>query len=244
MKTKINFIIGSIVVILIFSWSSFAQESKISVGLDYGSSIIQPSTSVILYTSGFRQQIINWAGVPNRFRGIVGFSLHSHILLRGSVGYGSTRDKDKFQSTNSAKIELEHQLSGIPAELAIIFHAPIGNREKFNILFGLGAGFYSYKLKTKYVNEGFLSSDPETKVPDVKFSGLAQTFIFGFSIRPLERLGITVEFAKLGLSAIKEKQDLLDSEIPLQKIGESEKNYNAAPGLKDLTMTLGVNFHR
>jgi len=233
--------------ILIFWGSAVGQESKIFVGLDYGSSVIQPSASVVIYTSGLRRQTIDGTGVPKQVRGMVGFSFHSSILLRVAAGYASTQYKDRIQFSNTL-LELEHELPGYSAEVAIIFHAPIDDQEKFNLLFGLGGGFYSYTLKSKYGSESLLPSGTITRIPDDKFSGFAQTFIFGFSIRFTERLGITFELAKLklGLSMIKEKQDILSIEsqgIEPQKIGESEKNYNAAPGLEDLAMTLGVNFH-
>jgi hypothetical protein len=222
----------------------FSQSSKISLGLDYGSGVIQPMNVRPIITTGFAD-ILAIQTVPKHIRGRLEFMLNPMILLRFSGGYGSTTDEQKFEAASDGfanKFETEVKTTGIPIEGTIFLQTPVEKEEVFKVRLGLVLGYYSYKTRlTGFIEslEGGTGVRRDIDEPDIKISGFAQSFMVGGSIQLSRKISVFFEFSKLGFSFLKLKQDFLNEDN--QKIGEREEDYNAAPGLDDLGMTIGVS---
>jgi hypothetical protein len=74
---------GLLGVIIFFSISTFAQTSKLSIGMDYGSGIIQPSAVLSYNVSVGVYSFINWTAVPKQIRGLVSVSLNPYHNQNG-----------------------------------------------------------------------------------------------------------------------------------------------------------------
>jgi len=222
----------------------FSQNSKLALGLDYGSGVIQPANLYPIYTSGLLTAFESQA-VPKQLRGRLELTLNPLLLVRLSAGYGSTTEKQKSNSTSSIgaiinELEIKGKTTGIPVESMIFLQTPIDKKEVFSVRLGLALGYYSYKTKiTGFIDDAVTGERYDIDVPDIKISGFAQSFMIGASIQLSRKVSTFFEFSKLGFSFLKLKQDLLNEND--EKVGEREEDYNAAPGLDDLGMAIGVS---
>lgn len=230
--------------ILLLMVPCFSQNSKIWLGLDYGSGVIQPIDIFPIIIPGIAD-ILEIQTVPKHIRGRLEFMPNPMILLRFSGGYGSTTDEQKFETAfngTTYKFVKEVKTTGIPIEGTIFLQTPIENKEVFKVRLGLVLGYYSYKTKFTGFIERFAGGTGERSdidEPDIKISGFAQSFMVGGSIQLSRKMSVFFEFSKLGFSFLKLKQDFLNEDN--QKVGGREKDYNAAPGLDDLGMSIGVS---
>lgn len=221
----------------------FSQNSKLALGLDYGSGVIQPSNTYPFFAPGILTTLESQT-VPKHLRGRLEFTLNPVILLKLSAGYGSTTEMQKwgylYAFTNTIQIDVETKTTGIPVEGAILFQTPIDKKEILNVRMGLVLGYYSYKTKiTGFVDDGVTGERRDIDEPDITISGFAQSFMFGAGIQLSRKVSAFFEFSKLGFSFLKLKQNFLDENN--QKTGEREEDYNAAQGLDDLGMAIGVS---
>jgi hypothetical protein len=241
---------------LALSMPALAQNSKIAVGLDYGTSLIQQGTLLLfdqdagVITIASSQELI-----PKNLRGRVEIGLGSVFLLRLSMGYGYTRDKLEYTeaTTNASRYRLEAKFTaaGFPAETALLLQWPLDNGRNFTAHFGLGGGFYSYKFKIAGFEEqtaAVPNARDEFDKMEMKISGLAQFFVAGFDLRLNSRFKATLEISKLGLSLLKEKQETAGTTTPdfgnaITYKQTSEKDYAAAGGINDLAFSLGLSLN-
>ena len=236
MRSK-NFVFGVVGLVLIFSIQSFAQSSNLSLGVDYGSGIVQAGDFGVYF-------------VPKHIRGNLEIAVGTHTLLRGSVGYGMTKHETKSDVSyqgNRFTEEFKIDVKGLPIEGAFIFHVPIDNQNRFEVRFGLAGGYYSYTIKQEGFREEVFNNQvfrDELDEPDIKISGIAQSFLAGLSIGISPKIRAILEVSKMGFSMIKVKQDIeIEDNGTKINVGESEENFNAATGLNDLGVTVGIYFN-
>ena len=252
MKTK-SFAVSGVGLWLVLSTPSFSQTSKLALGVDFGTSVIQIEPVFLPdFSSGPGESINSDFVIPKNIRGRIELGLGRDFILRFAAGYGFMQDVAKLTrssqangSNGSPRIyrEAKFSVAGVPAEATMFWRVPLDDQGLLAIQFGLGGGFYSYKIKSKQFLEITGSSNPgdngrlEFQAPEMKLSGPAQFFVAGFAIRLSSRASATFEISKLGFSMLKlRRQD--DAEGFVEK-----QDYNSGAGLSDVALALGINLN-
>ena len=250
MKTKSS-VVSAFGLLLVLSAPSFSQTGKVAVGVDFGTSIIQIEP-IFLVDDNFLQYDVSDFMIPQNIRGRVELGLSRELSLRLAAGYGFMKDESKFTRTfqfnnpaGSGRLyrEVKFSVTGVPVEATLLWQVPLDDRQMLTIQFGLGGGFYSYKLKAERLVEATNSSDPsgntrsEFHAPEVKLSGPAQFFMAGLGVRISSRARATFEISKLGFSMLKQQRDG-DSDGFIEK-----QDYNSGAGLSDVALSLGINMN-
>lgn len=262
MKTKL-FLMLFLSLIFISSKPLLCQTNKLSIGIDYGSGIIQGG-SIFLYDYDGNVFDISNPIIPKNIRCRIEILLSRYFIARFSVGYGMTKqgmdysmNRPSDYSTGPSKYESEakYSASGFPIEGTIIFSVPVDKKEICSFYFGLGIGYYNYTFKAEgfYEQSGSDFSSYNYRenyvTPDVKLSGFGQFFMTGMNIQFISRLGAFIEVSKLGLSLLKEKSDIFfitveDHEIThTEIIGEQKIDYKAKNGFKDVGLSIGIRLN-
>lgn len=222
----------------------YAQNDSPAIGVDFGSGIVQATP---FQTISLSEGESTGALVPKNVRGRFELPMNENVVLRFAGGYGSTTEKYEAEAADggaSFTEELEIKVSGFPIDGAILFQAPIGANGAVNIRGGIGIGFYSYNVTAEYSSQQTAGGQTFTEtfeLPDTKISGLAQSFILGFTINISSSISGVLELSKMGFSMIKVTQDIENDEG--NAIGEWKVDHNAANGLDDLGVLMGINFH-
>jgi hypothetical protein len=237
---------------------AFAQTGKFTIGLDYGAAMIQRAQPFFFSPFSSSPLLPSDAVIPKNVRGHVDFNVSSSFALRLSVGYGMARHKSSFtgksEPAGSAQLHSEATVtaSGVPLEGVMLFQLPLNDTQRFAVHFGVGGGFYSYKLKTEGFDEITGSSVPSENrrinfsIPEVKLSGPAQFFLLGFDLRLNAKLRATFELSKLGFSGLKAKQEATNElNFPggpnLVITEKQQDNYNAGSGFNDIGLSFGMS---
>ena len=236
-----------ITIVLLFSIGLFSQEKRTTIGFDYGASFIQQN----FYDENGE---VFLALAPKNIRGVVTVPISQVTYLRLSAGFGMTSIKNEREASDdgfSSRFESEIKVSGLPLEGGLMFQVPVNNAGNILLRLGVMGGFYNYTIKQEGFSEftsGNNTNREDFEDTDIKLSGIAQSFLFGLSVCLSESIQANLEFSKLGLSLLKIKEDVEVTEFNDQgvetgkrKIGESKQDFNAASGLNDLGISLGIS---
>lgn len=228
MKTRNTLLFGWMLLLLLRS-PSHAQTSKLAVGIDFGTCLIQRGSLEFLENGG-TTLISSGLLIPKNIRGNLEFNLSSNIRLRFSGGYGYTKEKlstnaQLFGDYGSAIIypsqinrDVKFSAAGFPLECSAIFRLPFDDAGKFAVYFGVGGGYYFYK----YNGTGFQeqntrpdslehSNSPvyvrgDLQSSELKIAGFAQFFLLGLDFRLTSRIKVNIEIGKIGLSGLSMKK--------------------------------------
>lgn len=233
--------------ILAISFQALADGNRPLLGIDYGSAIIQLDPLSLLIISGDGDGPSVNSIVPKNIRARFEYPFSKYVYLRITAGYGTTSSKyernTQFDSFSS-KSEFKISTSGFPAEAGIHFQAWKCKDGIILIRGGIVFGIYNYTSKVEGFDEATGGERNEIQEPDVKISGMAQSFVVGCGIAINENVTVLFELAKMGWSMIKIKQDIELENIDgsRQTIGEWKQDWNALTGLNDLSVVMGISF--
>lgn len=241
-----KFILFCFIFILAMSFPALADDNRPLLGIDYGSAIIQLDPLSLLIISGDGDGPSINSIVPKNIRARFEYPFSKYVHLRITTGYGTTSSKyernTQFDSFSS-RTEFKLSTSGFPLEGGIHFQAWKCKDSIILIRGGIVLGYYSYNNKVEGFDQ-FNGQRDEFTEPDVKISGVAQSFVVGCGIAVSENVTVIFELAKIGWSMIKIKQDIEieNTDGSREKIGEWKQDWNALTGTNDLSVVLGISF--
>ncbi|MDZ7263134.1 MAG: hypothetical protein ONB16_01025 [candidate division KSB1 bacterium] len=235
------------------------QLSKKAFSITVGNGLFQQVRMELL---NFDNQIIATSGsfIPLNFKANFHYYFTPKLALRFSSGYGffqsSSEDMIDYGILHMQENKIEEiasfSVTGFPAELAVLFQAPLDVRANMFFHFGLGIGYYAYN----YQAEGTLKQfNSKTKLqllkenyinPEMTLSGFAQFFLIGFDLSLNNRLGAMIEISKAGLGRLKLTRDIVKQEVSSGKIvnetkyGVSRQDYPFPIGLDDIAISFGL----
>lgn len=232
---------------LLFSLNAFAGEPRPSLGVDYGTGILQATPLQLITVLGGTVGAIT----PKHLRARFNYPLSENIAVRLSAGYGATSEKIENSSNDTSvqpRGEIKTKTSGVPIEGGLIFMAPLGSDGVVTVSGGAVLGYYNYTTTIEGFTESTFGNQTFTtdfSQPDVKTSGLAGSFVLGCSIGLSDNISVFAEASKMVLSLVKIKQDIqtTDPNDPNKKItvGEGKSDYNGLNGLNDLGLVVGIS---
>lgn len=235
------------------------QLSKKAFSVTLGNGLFQQVKMELL---NFDNQIITTSGsiFPLNIKANFHYYFTPKLALRFSSGYvflrASSEDMIDYSIIHAQEKKKEEvanfSVTGFPAEMAIIFQAPLDVRANMFFHFGLGMGYYVYNYRA----EGTAKQvDTKTNLPllrenyvnpEMTLAGFAQFFLLGFDLSLSHRIGATIEIAKAGFGHLNLTRDIMNQEVSGGKIasetkyGVSRQPYPIAGGLDDLAISLGL----
>lgn len=235
------------------------QLSKKAFSITMGSGLFQQVKMELL---NFDNQIIAISSpiIPLNIKANFYYHFTPKLALRFSSGYGFFRSSSEdlidpsIIHTEQKRVEevANFSVTGFPAEMAVLFQAPLDVRANMFFHFGLGIGYYAYNYHAEGTSRQF---NPKTNLqllkenyinPEMTLSGFAQFFLMGFDLSLSNRIGATIEISKAGFSRLKLTRDIVTQEVSSGKIanetkyGVSRQDYPLPVGLDDIGISFGL----
>lgn len=139
------------------------------------------------------------------------------------TGYGWNNYQSSYNDGNN-KETYDEITNGIPAEAEIQFHHCLGKDSVFELLIGIGLGYYYYVSKEK--------ASFSTTEHKFTSSGLAQYMLMGMNINITSCLASSIQFKKIMINGISTKYE---SENHVE-----ERDYSLGNGLDDIGVSFGI----
>ncbi len=266
-------------ILIVMSIPVLCFSETIQLGLNYGTSIINwPVYSSVNLPQRSYSSIYDLY-IPKTLSLSFGIKLPFGMMIRPTIGYGRASssseidrpgttftytdyDNSEYEiSINQYNERLEARINGLSVDLGFLFPIAVDAEEKFIIYPGIGVGYHYYGYSGEYDvnwtetdyygNKDYYSVSGD--YAENTLSGVCQTFILGFEVRPAGWLGFSLEFIKMGFSAISEEYDQIYKdfdernndyrEIISKKIGTEKYDYNTSAGLTDIAVIFGTKIN-
>ncbi|MGH7595311.1 MAG: hypothetical protein ACREOI_03120 [bacterium] len=196
------------------SVSSFAQNGKLSFGVDYNSSPVKYQP-LYAYLGNDRHLDFDGAISPQNLRGRVELGLNKNLTARLTAGHGGIREKHYgFDPQNDAagtmaviNSEVQFTASGNAVEIAVLHRLPFRFRSDpyrwINLHFGAGLAYYLYRFDAEGFWElKFFAPEPgehhDLIFPSAKYTSLSQFFVAAVEFRPVSSIAAMFEMTVTG----------------------------------------------
>lgn len=276
MKNSIKIML---LILMVMSIPVLCFSETIQLGLNYGTSIINwPVYSSVNLPQRSYSSIYD-IYTPKTISVSFGIKLPFGIMIRPAIGYGRASSSSEIDrpgttftytdydnstyemSFDQYNEQIKARINGLSVDLSFLFPIAVGAGEKFIIYPGIGIGYHYYGYSGEYDvnwtetdyngNKDYYSVGGD--YAEATLSGICQTFILGFEVRPAGWLGFSLEFTKMGFSAISEELDQVYKdfderendyrEIVSRKIGTEKYDYSTTPGLTDIAVIFGTKIN-